>query len=265
MDGFRYRMGQRWRGLRFNRLDFDRHYVVDQVLSQKPRSSVLLVHRRGDQQQTIMKLSDPAAANPLEIHCLRSMRHPGIAGYLGHGLTRDHRIWIETEYIDGQLLSAWLDKRTSAKRHSQNRRATDIFLQLLSIVQYLHCCGWVHGDLTPQNILVAPGSRGVVLIDFEYVDSTATTNKKQMPRKHSINFASPHEVAGGATTESCEQFALGKLGLLLLAPFEDQTPGGVQAILTRASAMNSDDRYPSLQAVAKEMETSIRRNSSEFD
>ncbi|MEM0926381.1 MAG: protein kinase [Planctomycetota bacterium] len=242
----------KWHGLRFNRLDFDRNYVIDQVLSQKPRSRVLLVHRRGGKQQTIMKLSDPALANPLEVDCLRSLRHSGVARYLGHGLTRDHQLWMETEYIDGLSLSAWLNGQLPAKG-----TVGDHFLQLLSVVQYLHCCGWLHGDLSPQNVLVAEGRRGVVLIDFEYVQMIDQAKKRLMPRRHSISFASPHEVAGGATTESCEQFSLGKLGLMLLGHFEERATSTMEAVLQRAASPRAEDRYPSLQAVVHHLKKSM--------
>ncbi|MDA7977899.1 MAG: phosphotransferase [Pirellulales bacterium] len=240
-----------WQQLWFNRLNFDQKYIVDQVLSEKPRSRVLLTRRRGGKRQTIMKLSDPAAANPLEVQCLRSLQHPGIAGYLGHGLTRDRRRWMELEYIDGEPLSAWLDEQSAEKKHPGGNRpvgngASGIFLQLLSVVEYLHCRGWLHGDLSPQNILILPGQRGVALIDFEHTRAIDAAPKTTMPRRHSLPFASPHEIAGGATTELCEQYALGKLGMALLGPWRSESSAEMEALLTRATSERPEDRYPDL-------------------
>ena len=258
------RIQDHWRRLRFNRLDFDRSYVVDQVLSQKPRSRVLLTRRHGGQQQTVMKLSDPVAANPLEVECLRSLRHPGIAGYIGHGFTRDRFRWMETEYIDGSPLSEWLDHPRATDPPINARPVKDaanIYLQLLSVVQYLHCCGWLHGDLSPQNILISPGSRGVVLIDFEHaraIDATTFDASGRLPRRHSLAFASPHEVSGGITTESCEQFALGKLGFLLLGHFENRARNAMESVLSRATSGRPEDRYPNLRGVVQDVEACIR-------
>lgn len=253
--------GNRWKGLRFSRLDFDRAYVVDQVLSQTPRSRVLLARRRGGTQQTIMKLSERSAANPQEVECLRSLRHPGIAGYLGHGVTRDRRQWMETEYIDGVPLSAWQDDRSLCREKNANRpsrrEATEVFLQLVSIVQYLHCCGWIHGDLSPQNILISNGKRRVVLIDFEHARESAPSNKKTLPRKHSLAFASPHEIAGRATSEACEQFALGKLGVLMLGPTGNKEDARLESVLNRATSNDPRDRYPNLFAFAGDIQTSV--------
>ncbi|MEM9943668.1 MAG: hypothetical protein AAF939_19045, partial [Planctomycetota bacterium] len=106
---------EHWKKLRFNRLNFDRQFVVDQVLSKSPRHEVLLVRRQGGSTQTVMKLSDPAARNPLELRCLRSLRHPGVAKYLGHGHTRKNRIWTEYEYVDGTPLSARIGKSNRNK------------------------------------------------------------------------------------------------------------------------------------------------------
>ncbi|MEM6692597.1 MAG: protein kinase [Planctomycetota bacterium] len=252
-----------WQQLRFNRLDFERKYVVDQVLSQKPRSQVFLTRRRGSRQQTIMKLIERTAANPQEVECLRSLKHPGIARYLGHGVTRDRRQWMEMEYIDGIPLSAWLDEQSRFKGKAGNApdrgQAKAIFLQLVSVVQYLHCCGWIHGDLSPQNILISAGDRGVVLIDFEHACSSDISNVKTMPRKHSLSYASPHEEAGGATTEACEQYSLGKIGFMMLAPFVDQVGQKLQAVLVRATSANPEDRYPNLFAFAGEIENAVSK------
>lgn len=241
-----------WKNLPFNRLDFDRCYVVDQVLSQKPRSSVMLVRRNGESRQTVMKLSDPAATNPLEKQCLDSLRHPGIASLLGYGVTRDRRIWMETEYIDGVTFSAWLDEHPAAFRPYGNRpRSSEVFSQLLSAIQYLHCCGWLHGDLSPQNVLVTRGARKAVLVDFEHSRPIHGHPKDTMPRRHSLPFASPHEIGGGPTTESCEQFALGKLGMMLFGVQADKSrvsspSSGIDAVLSRASSELPEDRYPDL-------------------
>ncbi|MEM8666813.1 MAG: protein kinase [Planctomycetota bacterium] len=253
----------RWHLLRFNRLDFERKYVVDQVLSQKPRSRVVLTRRRGDRRQTIMKLSERAAANPLEVQCLRSLRHPGIISYLGHGFTRDCRQWIETEYVDGVPLSAWLDSRPSSE--DTELSATRILLQLLSVVQYVHCCGWLHGDLSPQNILVVPAKWSVVLVDFEHARMLEAANSTVLPRKHSPAFASPHEAAGGVTTEACEQFALGKLGLMMLGLFESETQSKLKAILSRAASARMEDRYPTLQAIVNDVENSVRKPQMQWN
>ncbi len=244
---------QRWRRLRFNRLNFQKSYVVDQVLSQKPRSSVLLVRRTGGSQQTVMKLCDPAAVNPLERQCLRSLRHPRLISYLGHGFTRDGRAWTELEYIDGVALPAWLDERGAGHppaSHSLTNR--DVFLQLLSLVQYLHSCGWLHGDLSPQNVLVSP-QRGVVLVDFEYARRIDTEGESAMRRRHSLSFASPHEIAGGATTEACEQFALGKLGMLLLGHGHSAVAPRFNAPLSQATSQRPQDRYPGLHRLEMEL------------
>ncbi|MEL6108646.1 MAG: protein kinase [Planctomycetota bacterium] len=248
-----------WKQLRFNRLNFERNYVVDQVLSEKPRSRVMLTRRHGGSRRTIMKLCDPAAANPLEVQCLRSVRHPGVACYLGHGFTRRREYWIETEYVDGVPLSSWLDERSGVTKQADADRGR-IFLQLLATVQYLHCCGWIHGDLSPQNVLVCPTSCRVVLVDFEHasVIGSASTN---MRRKHSLDFASPREIIGGKTTESCEQFALGKLGTLVFGHYNGEGRERFQAILARATSHRPEDRYPDLRALVRDVESAMKQVS----
>ncbi|MEM9943121.1 MAG: lipopolysaccharide kinase InaA family protein, partial [Planctomycetota bacterium] len=133
-----------------------------------------------------------------------------------------------------------------------------MFLQLLSVVQYLHCCGWTHGDLSPQNILVSTKRSQVVLIDFEHARKIESDPGPAIRRRHSLTFASPLEIAGGVTTEQCEQFALGKIGMLLLS--QQPTSGTpkstkcLEAILTRATSLKPEDRYPDLHSLQLEIQ-----------
>ncbi|MEM7783174.1 MAG: protein kinase family protein [Planctomycetota bacterium] len=205
-----------------------------------------------------MKLSDPAARNPLELRCLRSLRHPGVAKYLGHGHTRKNRIWTEYEYVDGTPLSARIGKSNRHKTSTQLKKDGQIFLQLLSVVQYLHCCGWTHGDLSPQNILVSTKRNQVVLIDFEHARKIESDPGPVMRRRHSLPFASPLEIAGGVTTELCEQFALGKIGMLLLS--QQSTSGTpkstkcIESILKKATSPDPEERYSDLHSLQLEIQ-----------
>lgn len=66
------------------------------------------------------------------------------------------------EYIDGPSLEAWFE------RHGPQLSLDETIGFLTAIdgaLQAIHAQGTVHGDITPGNILVAPGFR-VVLVDF---------------------------------------------------------------------------------------------------
>ncbi|MEM9828276.1 MAG: protein kinase family protein [Planctomycetota bacterium] len=259
------RFEDRWKALRFNRLDFDKKYVIDQVLSQTPRSQVLLTRRRGGKRQSVMKLSDPGTFNPQEIECLRAVNHPGIVSYLGHGLTKDRRLWVETEYVDGVPLSAWRGNANSQPAETQGGQgvdtaptiaiaATTILSRLIEVVQYLHCCGWLHGDLSPQNILISTNQHRVLLVDFERarsIHSAAT----MPPRKHSLAYASPWEIDGGTTTEACEHYALGKLVSLLLDSLEPRMRIDIKPLLDQATGAKPDLRVAAIRQISQRLGT----------
>lgn len=43
-----------------------------------------------------------------------------------------------------------------------------IFKRLLSMLDYTHRCGWVHGAILPTHVLVRPSDHGVLLVDWSY-------------------------------------------------------------------------------------------------
>lgn len=74
---------------------------------------------------------------------------------------------IVMEYVSGRNLTEFIAEKPSL---SERRR---VFKQLLHAVHYLHCCGVVHNDIKPENILITHAGNDVKLIDFGLADDDA--------------------------------------------------------------------------------------------
>ncbi len=109
-----------------------------------------LHHLRGDLEQRFARERD----------ILASLEHPHIARLYDAGVDPDGLSYLSMEYVEGSHLTEWCDT------HCLGIRARlELFLQMLSAVQYAHEKQVIHRDLKPSNVLVTESGQ-VRLLDF---------------------------------------------------------------------------------------------------
>lgn len=96
-----------------------------------------------------------------EVSILSSLEHKNIVKYY-ELLEDDSNYFIIMEYIDGESLQAFIDKKTNLTE----RVIANIFYQLLEALEYVHSNNIGHRDLKPANIMLLKNSHQVKLIDF---------------------------------------------------------------------------------------------------
>lgn len=114
-------------------------------------------------------LDDPQAGDHLlqrfraEREALARMDHPGIARVLDGGVTDDGAPYFAMEYVRGEPLAAYCDRR----RLTLNERLT-LVAEVCDALQHAHQKGVVHRDLKPSNLLVVErdGGAHIKVIDF---------------------------------------------------------------------------------------------------
>ncbi|MCW5966925.1 MAG: serine/threonine protein kinase [Blastocatellales bacterium] len=84
-----------------------------------------------------------------ERQILASFDHPNIARLLDGGATEDGRLYLVMEYIEGEPLDLYCDRRSLPTRDR-----IELFRRICSAVHYAHQNLVVHRDLKPGNILV---------------------------------------------------------------------------------------------------------------
>lgn len=186
---------------------------------------VYLAERRNDfEQQVAIKIMPRFAADTSgrerfaqERRILAQLRHPNICSILDGGELADGTPWLAMEYVAGEPLCAWCERR-----RSNVRERVALFLQLCDAVQYTHRNLVIHRDLKDNNVLVDESGR-VRLLDFGIAKSLSPVAGGSQTAAHDRFFspmtAAPEQVRGERVTVGADVYALGALLHQLLCGF----------------------------------------------
>ncbi|MBR9988387.1 MAG: serine/threonine protein kinase [Gemmatimonadetes bacterium] len=172
-----------------------------------------------------------------ERQILADLTHPGIAWLLDAGTLPDGTPFLVMEYIDGEPIDAWCDRRELGLR---GRIA--LFCEVCAAVQYAHQALVIHRDLKPSNILVtADGTPKLVdfgiakLIAGPDLEATATL------RMLTPTYAAPEQVRGGRIAVATDVYALGGVLYRLITgrPANDVTGGSPTDIERRICELDA--------------------------
>lgn len=193
-----------------------------------------------------------------ERQTLASLRHPNIAQLYDGGETSDGSPYIIMEFVDGLPLLQWADQH-NADRATRRR----LFLDICAATAFAHRNLIVHRDLTPSNVLVT--ADGVVkLIDFGIArppEALPAAAEPGSPSPHAPSirelsltpgFAAPERMVSADVTTLGDVYSLGRLLAALMAADAEQWE--LRAIIARACAVNPQDRYPTADALAADVE-----------
>ena len=193
-----------------------------------------------------------------ERQTLASLRHPNIAQLYDGGEASDGSPYIIMEFVDGLPLLQWADQH-SADRATRRR----LFLDICAATAFAHRNLIVHRDLTPSNVLVT--ADGVVkLIDFGIArppEALPTAAEPGSPSPHTPSirelsltpgFAAPERMVSADVTTLGDIYSMGRLLAALMPPGPDDAE--LSAIIARACAVNPQDRYPTADALAGDVE-----------
>jgi len=208
-------------------------YRIVRKLGTGGMGDVYLAERADDeyQQQVAIKLVRSGVFSRqvqgrlrMERQILATLQHPNIARLLDGGRAPDGTPYLVMEYIDGEPIDAYCDRRRLAP---EERIA--LVRTVCSAVHYAHQNLIVHRDLKPNNILITP--QGVPkLLDFgiaklldtrQSAATLAVTHAEY--RVMTPAHASPEQVRGDVITTSSDIYVLGVLLYELLCgrrPFQ---------------------------------------------
>jgi serine/threonine-protein kinase len=99
-----------------------------------------------------------------EARALAACRHPGVA--TAYALCHEDDVtYLVMERVYGVSLASLIDQRVAGGSSFTLAESLDLLIGLAEAVGAIHAAGIAHRDLKPDNIIVAPGGR-VVVIDF---------------------------------------------------------------------------------------------------
>ena len=187
---------------------------------------VYLAERRSgfDQQVAIKIMPRFATDGPgrerfaQERRILAQLRHPNICSILDGGELPDGTPWLAMEYVPGEPLCAWCERRGTGLRER-----IALFLQLCDAVQAAHRDLVIHRDLKDNNVLVDEAGH-LKLLDFGIAKSlsaaaVADGHTAAHDRFFSPMTAAPEQLQGERITIGTDVYALGALLHQLLCGF----------------------------------------------
>ncbi len=183
-------------------------YRAEALLSQRAGIWVLRASRNeaAGERSVLLRLdkSEGAAEGLAELAVLAAVEHPGIAGLIDHGALPGGGRFIARDWVEGHDLATW------ASRNAPTPAAIgSMIARLTPALDHLHRGGFIHADLKPENVIVTPDERPV-LVDFGLARERGSS-RSESGVSGSLFFLSPEELMGLELTHLADLFALGAM------------------------------------------------------
>ena len=193
-----------------------------------------------------------ARAFATEVQALARVDHPGVVRVLHADTTVDGRPFLAMDLVSGTPLTATIGTGLLAPG-----LAHDLGRQLVGALAAAHAAGVIHGDVSPDNVLVAHGPPPrVVLIDF----GMARLHSGDAAAGGTGGYLAPEVLGGEATTPRSDVFAAAMVLLRMLvgpaalgdhrAAIATLPPGAQRAALTRALDPDPAARFADAESLA---------------
>lgn len=167
-----------------------------------------------------------------EAGVLYKLRHPQIPKFRELFQVKQQgkgRLFLVQDFVDGQTYRALIEARKLQGLRFNEAEVTQLLLQILPVVDYIHSLGVIHRDISPDNLMLRTTDGLPVLIDFGGVKQVAATVASQFVASQGVGSLSPvatrlgkvgyapHEqMQGGIAYPHSDLYALGATVLVLL-------------------------------------------------
>ncbi|WP_296251773.1 serine/threonine-protein kinase [uncultured Stenotrophomonas sp.] len=214
-----------------------------------------------------------------ERRILASLQHPNIARLYDGGTTPGGHPYLVMEYVRGEPLDVYC-----ARHQLDLRQRLQLFLKVCSAVQAAHARLVLHCDLKPSNILVREDGEPV-LLDFGVSRVLGDEANDPAAQFFTPAYAAPELQSGSLVGVSSDVFSLaavlsellaGKRGrrgagdsaAAVAAPsglagsdcrWARSLRGDLDAIVVRAGALAPGQRYPSVEAMAADVQRYLQQ------
>ena len=200
-----------------------REFVLGKMVGRGALGKVYRARLQSDEQVVAVKFmhrhlwTNPTSKSSFlrEIDHASQIDHQGILKYLGWGQSPHGGPYLVSECVDGvAITNAQFDNASTAVHW---------LIQVCQAIEAAHQAGVVHGDLTPNNILVAKDGR-IVITDFGFSTHSHPPTKVSDPQLSlaplggTLGFAAPEQVspAFGHISAATDIYAIGGLAHFLL-------------------------------------------------
>ena len=193
-----------------------------------------------------------------ESHIAARLEHPHIARLYDAGVDAAQRPYLAFQYVAGTQIDTW-----SHEPGRSSEQVLRSFVQVVRAVAYAHRNGVVHRDLKPANMLVDHQGHAT-LLDFGVAKLLATVAAPTLNVTEEYGlamtrcFASPEQVAGQSVGTASDIYSLGVTLFHLLTGQSPYAVHGDSALELDAAVLRGDTVAASARARGPRQQRSLR-------
>jgi serine/threonine-protein kinase len=144
-------------------------------------------------------------------------------------------LFLVQDFVAGQTYRALLDARKRQGHQFNEAEVTQLLLQILPVLDYIHSIGVIHRDISPDNLILRSTDGLPVLIDFGGVKQVAATAASQFiasqgsdgipliaTRLGKVGYAPHEQMQAGIVYPHSDLYALAATVLVLVTGKEPQ-------------------------------------------
>ncbi|MCL1463884.1 protein kinase domain-containing protein [Argonema galeatum] len=216
-----------------------------------------------------------------EAGVLYKLQHPQIPRFrelFRVKVEEEGHLFLVQDYVEGETYRALLDARKRQGLRFNEAEVTQLMVQILPVLEYIHSIGVIHRDISPDNLMLRNSDLLPILIDFGGVKQVAANAESEFTQTASggtpsfatrlgkIGYAPNEQMQVGVVYPHSDLYALAATVLVLLTGKEPQQlidahnmtwnwrqqvnlSSSFGAILDKMLANRPGDRYQSAREV----------------
>ena len=203
----------------------------------------------------------------------------------------EQRLFLVQDYIEGKTYQTLLEERNATKKFFTETEIIELLQQLLPVLSYLHSCGVIHRDISPDNMICRASDGMPILIDLGGVTKItlelATTGNSEYSavsnsttRLGKIGYAPDEQLRLGIAAPHSDLYALAVTTIVLMTGKQPQQLIDLEtmewnwqqylslspiltSILNRMLASQPVERFQSAEEVLHQLETENETSSTQ--
>jgi eukaryotic-like serine/threonine-protein kinase len=181
-----------------------------------------------------------------EGQALGKLSHPNVVPIYDVGVIED-QVYLVMEWVQGTTLRAYAGEGAS------QRERIEAYRQAGEGLAAAHRAGLIHRDFKPDNAIRGDDGR-VRVLDFGLARSDTEVPDPEHRVAGTPRYMAPEQAAGQPLTPAADQFAFTvSLREALTAGRPGELPGWLARIITRGTAADPAQRFPSMEALLAQL------------
>ncbi len=170
------------------------------------------------------------------------------------------RVIVEMEFVKGITIGKFMEILRMKQKELSSKECLEIMLQLCNALEACHKIGFVHRDISGNNIMlsVKEGSLRVYLVDFENHHWIKEGCIKDTTTLGTVGYAAPEQWGFSASDPSTDIYAAGILLCQMLTGKGREGVDGIEDgtlryIVKRCIRLEQDERYRNVYAFISDL------------